>query len=71
MKDQLTILSEKLQILKNKVSSEEATKQSMVLPLLHLLGYDIFDPDYADEELPKKFIREVWKVIKVLTDRGW
>ena len=30
-----------------------------------------FNPDYADEELPKHFIREVWKVIKVLTDKGW
>lgn len=30
-----------------------------------------FNPDSADEELPKKFIREVWKVIKVLTDKGW
>lgn len=30
-----------------------------------------FNPDSADEELPKKFIREVWKVIKVLADKGW
>lgn len=30
-----------------------------------------FNPDYADEELPKSFIREVWKVIKVLADKGW
>lgn len=30
-----------------------------------------FNPDAADEELPKRFIREVWKVIKVLTDKGW
>lgn len=30
-----------------------------------------FNPDSADEELPKRFIREVWKVIKVLTDKGW
>lgn len=30
-----------------------------------------FNPEYADEELPKSFIREVWKVIKVLNDKGW
>jgi len=30
-----------------------------------------FNPEAGDEELPKTFIREVWKVIKVLTDRGW
>ena len=25
----------------------------------------------ADEELPKNMIVSVWKVIKVLTDKGW
>lgn len=30
-----------------------------------------FNPDFGDEELPKKYIREVWKVIKVLADKGW
>ncbi len=30
-----------------------------------------FNANAGDEELPKSFIREVWKVIKVLTDRGW
>ncbi len=27
--------------------------------------------EYGDERLPKRLIREVWKVIKVLTDKGW
>ena len=30
-----------------------------------------FNPDYEDEELPKKFIRQVWKVITILSDKGW
>lgn len=30
-----------------------------------------FNPNYEDEELPKKFIRQVWKVITVLSDKGW
>lgn len=30
-----------------------------------------FNPAYPDEELPRKLIREVWKVIKVLADNGW
>lgn len=30
-----------------------------------------FNPAYEDEELPKKFIRQVWKVITVLSDKGW
>lgn len=30
-----------------------------------------FNPSYGDEELPKKFIRQVWKVITILSDKGW
>lgn len=29
------------------------------------------NPDVPDEELPKSIIASVWKVIKVLTDKGW
>lgn len=29
------------------------------------------NPDVQDEELPKSMITSVWKVIKVLTDKGW
>lgn len=29
------------------------------------------NPDVADEELPKSMIVEVWKVIRILTNRGW
>ena len=29
------------------------------------------NPAVADEELPKSMIAAVWKVIKILTDRGW
>lgn len=29
------------------------------------------NPEVADEELPKSMIVSVWKVIKVLTDKGW
>ena len=30
-----------------------------------------YNPNVADEELPKRMIRRVWKVIKVLVDNGW
>ena len=30
-----------------------------------------FNPAFEDEELPKKFIRQVWKVITILSDKGW
>jgi len=29
------------------------------------------NPEYPDEDLPKGMIVGVWKVIKILTDRGW
>lgn len=51
MKDLLYTLSKKIKDLKDKVRSEEATKQSMVLPLLNILGYDIFDPEEVSPEV--------------------
>ena len=30
-----------------------------------------YNPDVADEELPRSMIRGVWKVIKYVTDFGW
>ncbi|MDE5659313.1 MAG: S24 family peptidase [Muribaculaceae bacterium] len=30
-----------------------------------------YNPDAADEELPRNFIAEVWKVINVLMNKGW
>lgn len=30
-----------------------------------------YNPDAADEELPRRFIREVWKVVNVLINKGW
>lgn len=30
-----------------------------------------YNPESADEELPRRFIREVWKVVNVLIPKGW
>lgn len=30
-----------------------------------------YNPEAADEELPKSMIREVWKVVNVLINKGW
>lgn len=30
-----------------------------------------FNPEYPEEDLPKDMILGVWKVIKILTNRGW
>ncbi|MFA6191932.1 MAG: type I restriction endonuclease [Sulfurimonas sp.] len=37
-------LVERIETLKDKVITEEATKTSFILPMLSALGYDIFDP---------------------------
>jgi len=34
----------RVETLKDKVTTEEATKTSFILPMLSALGYDIFDP---------------------------
>lgn len=30
-----------------------------------------YHPDFADEELPRRMIRQVWKVVNVLINKGW
>jgi len=37
-------IAQRIRTLKDKVSTEEATKTSFILPMLSALGYDIFDP---------------------------
>lgn len=51
MKEQFITLSQKVKIIKDKIKSEEATKQSMILPFLQILGYDIFDPEEVIPEV--------------------
>ena len=52
MKERLTSLSERISVIKSKIKNEEATKQSLILPMLSILGYDIFDPDEVVPEVP-------------------
>lgn len=42
---ELLKLSERIKEIKDKVLTEEATKQSFVMPFLKILGYDIFNPE--------------------------
>lgn len=36
--------SERVSLMKNTISTEEATKMSLIVPLFQLLGYDVFNP---------------------------
>lgn len=41
---QLKSLAEKINQLKDKIETEESTKHAFVLPFIHVLGYDAFNP---------------------------
>ena len=43
-KDQLIQLSEKIVKQKDSISTEEATKISFIMPMIAVLGYDVFNP---------------------------
>ena len=43
-------LSEKVAEQKDKVLTEEATKNAFVMPFLQTLGYDVFDPSVVVPE---------------------
>lgn len=43
-KDQIKLLGDKVQKLKDQVNTEEATKNAFIMPFIKTLGYDIFNP---------------------------
>lgn len=53
--DKLKQFSTRVKKLKDKITTEEATKTSLIMPFFQLLGYDVFNPD---EFLPE-FIADV------------
>lgn len=49
--DQLRALSARIALTKDMVSTEEATKNAMVMPFIQALGYNVFDPTEVTPEL--------------------
>jgi hypothetical protein len=43
-KDQLKQLSERVEKLTENINTEEATKNSFIMPFIQMLGYDVFNP---------------------------
>ncbi len=43
--DALRQFARKIEALAQQIKTEEATKHSLILPLIQLLGYDVFDPN--------------------------
>lgn len=52
---QMKSLASRIERIKGNVQTEEATKTSLIMPLIQALGYDIFNP----EELVPEFIADV------------
>jgi hypothetical protein len=55
--DELRILSEQIRRRQSLVKGEEATKQSLIMPLLQTLGYDIYDPAELQPEYVADFAK--------------
>jgi predicted type IV restriction endonuclease len=49
--DQLRVLSGRVATNKDKIQTEEATKNAMVMPFIQILGYNVFDPLEVTPEL--------------------
>jgi len=49
--DQLRVLSSRVAANKDNIQTEEATKNAMIMPMIQLLGYNVFDPLEVTPEL--------------------
>ncbi len=49
--DHLRVLSARIGTIKDRVQTEEATKNAMVMPFIQILGYDVFNPLEVTPEL--------------------
>ena len=63
--------SERITALKDNVSTEEATKMSLVVPLFQILGYDVFNPsEFCPEYVADVGIKKGEKVDYAILDDG-
>lgn len=44
LQNQLKALADRIEQLKDRIGTEEATKNAFVMPFINILGYDIFNP---------------------------
>ncbi|MDR2790248.1 MAG: type I restriction enzyme HsdR N-terminal domain-containing protein [Campylobacteraceae bacterium] len=54
-KDQIKLLGDRVAKLRDKVSTEEATKTALIMPFIKELGYDIFNPS----EVIPEFVADI------------
>ncbi|MFA7659114.1 MAG: type I restriction endonuclease [Candidatus Gastranaerophilaceae bacterium] len=53
--EKIRVLSERVESMKQKLGTEEATKNALIMPFLQMLGYDVFNPS----EVVPEFIADV------------
>jgi len=64
-------LAERVSLLKNTVSTEEATKMSLIVPMFQALGYDIFNPlEFCPEYIADVGIKKGEKVDYAILNNG-
>lgn len=56
--DDLRTLSDQIRKRREHVKGEEATKHSLVLPFLHTIGYDVYDPTLVRPEFTADFAKK-------------
>ncbi len=44
LQNKLKVLADKIVQMKDKIGTEEATKNAFIMPFINILGYDLFDP---------------------------
>lgn len=54
-KDQIKLLGDRVAKMKDKIQTEEATKNAFIMPFIQTLGYDIFNP----MEVVPEFIADI------------
>lgn len=63
--------SERVYALKDNISTEEATKMSLVVPMFQLLGYDVFNPtEFCPEYVADVGIKKGEKVDYAILEKG-
>jgi hypothetical protein len=45
LKDQIKLLADRIESMKENILTEEATKTAIIMPFIQMLGYDVFNPN--------------------------
>lgn len=71
LSDDIIALAERAKQLKNQISTEEATKMSLIIPFFQLLGYDVFNPaEFCPEFVADVGIKKGEKVDYAILTNG-